>query len=247
MTGEDVRDDVARRRRWSRALWLVLPVLAAAIVGAAFVLMSLRVEPEFYREARRSLADEPTRRQAAQRFEEKSAKFARSLDVEGEWMHEFTQDEINAWLLEGLPNSRAQLPQGVSEPLVQFGGDVIQVGCRVETKQYRGILSIAVRPSIDADGDVILTLQRVRAGELDVPARQLLDEVSKSLRKAALPIELERGEEERVVVDLHRAAPDWRDVALTSISVGEGRVTFRGRRDADEPAAPPETPAASSL
>jgi hypothetical protein len=247
MSGEDVRDDVVRRRRWSRALWLVLPVLAAAIVGAAVVLTSLRVEPEFYREARRSIADEPTRRQAVQRFEEKTEQFARSLHDEEEWRHEFTQDEINAWLMDGLPESQVRLPQGVSEPLVQLGHETIQVGCRVETKQYRGVLSIAVRPTIDSDGDVVLTLQRVRAGELDVPARQLLDEVSRSLRKVALPIELERGEEERVVVDLDRAAPDWRNVALTSISVEDGRVTFRGHRDPEAASETEPPPAESSL
>lgn len=224
--------DQPRKRRWHWILWLVLPVLLATVTGAMLVLSALRSEPAFYQAARTAVQDTAVRRQAADRFEEKRTEFVHSIEQKDAWEHEFTQDEINAWLIEELPaTDTVTLPKGISEPLVQLASGVMQLGCRVETKQYRGVLSILLAPQVEEDGDVVLTVQQVKAGEMEVPAKQLLDQVSTSLSKTKLPIEFQRGEDEKIVVDLKQAAPDWQGVQLTSITVTDGKVTFQGRRD----------------
>lgn len=219
-----------RRRRW---LWLLLILFPIAILLAiaGVVLNSLRQEPRFYVQARTSIANPERRREVKAAFEEKTGQLAESLKEAPAWRQEFTQDEINAWLTDSLPQTEGvKLPEEITKPLVQFASGVVQIGCRVDTEQYRGVLSIALRPRLE-DRSLVLVIDEVRAGGLEVPAHQLLDQVSRSLAKSKLPIQLERGEEDRLRIDLTQAEGDWRDVVLSSVSVEEGRLTLEGRRE----------------
>jgi hypothetical protein len=204
-----------------------LLLLAAIIGGGWYVWTSLQREPEFYAEARTRLADPVIREAARAEFEAEARDLVEAVESEQAWTIRFTEDEINAWLLGGL-EGRTDIPEGVSEPLIQFRDGVVEIGFRVDAEQVRGVVSLEAAPSIDDQSRLVIEVRSIRAGQLAIPSASLMAVVRDKLNAEDLPIEIETEPTPRLLIDLARAQEQEPRVTLRRVAVSDGAIEIAG-------------------
>jgi hypothetical protein len=213
--------------------WLAL-LLMLAVGGLWWLYTSTREEPEFYRAARVRLADARLRQQAASQLAERAEQLAEDIQTQDEWEQEFTQRQINSWLIEELPR-QARLPKGLQNPLIELGTGLIQIGCWIESPKYKGVVSVALRPSVQSSATLAFDVESIHAGKVPVPPAEILSQFSRSLERQGLPVEIDSTNGERILVDLREAAPQLDEVVLTDLEITPQRVAIRGTSEPEPP------------
>jgi hypothetical protein len=209
-----------------------LALLALVAVGLVFVLLRLRQEPEFYRRSRAELADPAVRTAAAETFQVRAEELHEAVEHDEPFRIEFTEQQINAWLLEELPRQRSyRRIAAVSDPLLELREGLVQLGARVESDGLHGIVSVEVRPRLAADGSLLLELGEVRAGEWSVPAERWLGGFRRQIEQRGWPVEIVSEDPLLVRVSVRRFGPAWRSLQIDAIEVSEGLLTLVGASD----------------
>jgi len=218
-----------RRRLWW-VFWLFLPLLAVAILGTAFVLWSLKHEPEFYSAARAQLKDPQVRKTAVVQFEARTGELIESIRAKKPWQQEFTQDQINSWLIDELPKrTNRSLPKEVRDPLMEFKPQTVRVGCYVDTEQYRGVVSIEAKPTLIDGRTLSLEVTSIQAGSLSVPAASLIQTAVEKLHAQNVPIEWAGDSEHNIVhITLPESVTELKGIELKGVTVSEGTLTLEG-------------------
>lgn len=218
-----------RARRWFRWLWLLLPVLCATLFGVGYLLVALRREPEFYRRSAAALQDAPRRRQAAAEFSARAEEFAVAAEEERAWQIEFTEQQVNAWLWEELPRRLSPHERAVlSQPLVEFGDGSLRLGARVDSDQYRGVLSVELRPRVETEGRLVLDIASIRAGDLPIPAHRWIAEAAHQIEQSDWPVQLEQEPQLRLVVDLRELGAEWSPLRRAQLRITPELFTLLG-------------------
>lgn len=220
-----------RSRLWW-AFWLFIPVLAATVVGVALVLWSLKSEPAYYREAREKLTNPVVRKAAAQQFQQKTEELLEAVRRDDTWTEEFTDEQINSWLIDELPQrTGGGFPSEFRDPLISFQQGTVQLGCRVQSDQFSGVVSIQAKPALLGGRELELEVTSIQAGSLPLPATRLLREVVKQLQGREVPIRWNGDESSnRLVLSLPQSAQELNEIAITELTITPGRLTLRGAR-----------------
>ena len=220
-----------RRRRLWWLFWLFVPVLAVVIIGVALVFWMIRREPEFYRTARANLEDVTVREAAANEFEQKMTDLIEDIRKEKSWHKEFRQDEVNAWLIDELPNKK-NLPKQLRDPLVEFDTDTVRIGCYVETEMYTGMVSVSTKPTLVDEHSLMLEVESIQAGSLSVPASSLLQQAVQYLASHGAPIAWSGDEEhDRVTITFESTSSEVEGVRVTAVTLTKGLLRLEGVRD----------------
>jgi len=211
---------------------MFLFVFAATIMGVVFVLWSLQREPGFYRDAKSKLDNSTYRQQQAAEFERRTEEMMHLSHIKPEWEQTFTQDQINACLMEGYgTKSSSRRKKDVSSPLLEFGDGVVRIGVELDTELYQGIISIETKPTLNEDRNLALEVTSIRVGSMPIPASSLL--------KMAVE-EISRGEEsirwggdanrDIVIIKLPDPTHEFESSELTMFQVTNGELTLKGKR-----------------
>ena len=164
---------------------------------------------------------------AATEFKTQAAELETTTRSKEPWELIFTEQQINAWLIDELPRHQSGSP-GVSDPLVDLTTGVVRVGARANAPQFRGLVSVEIRPSIEEGSQLILEVDRIRAGELPIPAGRWIRDARRRIAENGWPVEIVEEPSLRIEVDLTQVAPPWNRMRLSTIAVAEGRITLRG-------------------
>jgi hypothetical protein len=197
-------------RKTSKRLLSVglMGLLAVTIPGLVWV--SLTHQPDFYRAVVRLPRGE--RAVNARRFVAQSLQLRNDICNEPTWEAIFTDQEVNAWLAEDLVTHFAdQLPPEMHEPRVVFELDRITLAFQVDQGPLSSVIWVVARPRIPEGNVIELTLEKIRAGVLPVPADRILDRITAHARDHGLDVQWRRGEEGFPIATI-RYTPDsaWR-------------------------------------
>ncbi len=216
-------------RKTSKRLLIggLIVLLVATIPGLAWV--SLTHQPGFYRAMVQLPRGE--REVKAKRFMAQSLQLRNDICNEPTWEALFTDQEVNAWLAEDLVTHFAdQLPPEVHEPRVVFELDRVTLAFQLDQGPFSSVIWVVARPHVPEGNVIELTLEKIRAGVLPVPADRILDRITAYAREHGLNVQWRVGEEGLPIVTL-RYTPDSQrdDVKLEQVQIQQGQIRLAGQ------------------
>ncbi len=223
--------------------WVLLGLLMVP-VG---IWISLTHQPGFYRAAVR--LPRAQRTVEAKHFVAQSLQLRNDICNEPAWEAVFTDQEVNAWLAEDLVTHFAdQLPPEVHEPRIVLELDRVTLAFQLDQGPVPTLIWVVARPHVPEGNVLELTLEKIRAGVLPVPADRILDRITAHAREHGIDVSWKRGDEGFPVVTVryrHESGgagdeagtgagaggddepPD--DVRLEQVQIQPGQIRLAGR------------------
>ncbi len=171
-------------RKWFKriAAGFVLLLMVAAS-AAWWAIRQTEQVPEFYRLATmdaRPGASQDQQRKASRRLTRNFERLQSAAAKEGSWNATFTNEEINAWLDEELPEKFPHLlRRGLSEPRVAIEDGRLRAAARLRNRRFDLVVSCDVRVELTEQPNLLaIRLENLRAGALAIPWSQFLDRIS---------------------------------------------------------------------
>ncbi len=212
-----------------RVFWIVLglTVLATIPLGIWF---SLTYQPSYYRDI--VFLTREQRAGKAKKFVAQSLQLRNDICNEPNWEAVFTDQEVNAWLAEDLVTHFAdQLPPEVHEPRVLFELNRITLAFLLKQGAVQSVITVVARPRVPGGNTVELTLEKIRAGILPVPADNVLDRIIEYARYHGVDAEWARKDGYPVVLMRYTPNLAREDVQLEEVQIRAGKVRLAGRSD----------------
>jgi hypothetical protein len=229
-----------------RLFWisLGLSVIAAIPIVGWF---SLTYQPSYYRDI--ILLSREKRAGKAKKFVAQSLQLRNDICNEPSWEAVFSDQEVNAWLAEDLVTHFAdQLPPEVDEPRVLFELDRITFAFLLKQGGVQSVITVLARPRVPGGNTIELTLEKIRAGILPVPADHVLDRIIEYARYHGVDAEWTRKEGYPVVLMRYTPNLEREDVQLEEVQIRHGQIRLAGRSDQAKGAFPrPILPSAKVL
>lgn len=204
--------------------------LGVAAAVPVVVWMCLTYQPSYYLDMLRLSREHRAVR--AKRFAAQSLQLRNDICNEPDWEAVFTDEEVNAWLAEDLVAHFAdQLPPEVGEPRVLFEMDRVTLAFLLRQHGVESVITVVARPRVPEANTVELTLDRIRAGILPVPADAILDRIVQHVRAQGVDAEWSRRDGRPVVVVRYAPNLERDDVRLEELQITEGQIRLAGRSD----------------
>ncbi|AMV38507.1 hypothetical protein [Planctomyces sp. SH-PL62] len=220
------------RRKLSKRWKFVGVLVGLAVLIPTAAWFCLTYEPRYYREMVPLDLPRDQIEGRAKHFVAQSLQLRNDISNEPTWEAVFSDQEVNAWLAEDLVTHFAdQLPPQVHEPRVLFESGRVILAFRLERGGLSSVITVVARPRIPADNTVELTLEKIRAGILPVPADRVLDRIIEMGRGYGVDV-VWRKVDGYPVVQLHYMPNRQRDdVRLDDVEIRTGRIRLAGRSD----------------
>lgn len=214
--------------RWLPACMFV--ALLAIVVPLGFW-FCLSHEPDFYRNMNSLTAER--RRQEARQFLAQSMQLRNDIINEERWEAVFSDQEVNAWLAEDLVKQFAdQIPSGVRDPRVAFEPDRVTLAFRLDEGRIRAVVWVVMQVRVPEPNVVALTIEKIRAGIMPVPADQILERIAAHARERGIAVHWEREGGLPVAKLSYQPHLDRRDIVLEHFQTLDGYVRLTGRSEA---------------
>jgi hypothetical protein len=215
-------------RKSSKRVLIISLIPAFLVVVPGVVWLSLTHEPKFYR----AMIEVPrARREAeAQRFVAQSLQLRNDICNEPRWEAVFSDQEVNAWLAEDLVTHFAdQLPPEIHEPRVVFETDRVTLAFQLNQGPVKSVIWVIARPRVPEGNVLELTLEKIRAGALPVPADKILDRIVEHARAHGLDVVWKRVDDLPVVTARYLPDSEREDVSLERVEIRTGQLRLVGR------------------
>jgi hypothetical protein len=168
----------------------------------------------------------------AKRFVEQSLQLRNDIVNEAEWEAVFSDQEVNAWLAEDLVQHFAdQLPPEVHDPRVLFEMNRVVLAFQLEKSGVQSVITVVARPRVPEGNTVELTLEKIRAGILPVPADNVLNRIIDHARQRGIDIQWQKRDGYPVVVMRYTPNLSRDDVQLEQLEIRGGQIRLAGRSD----------------
>lgn len=158
--------------------------MAAALVvavgaGGGAVFWSLVQVPDFYEDALAVPPDPVAQQQAAKSFEARTFQLVEDIQHSDKWSQEFDGRQVNAWLANELHSKYGDLvPPGVRDPRVGFDDKFVLLGFHYESPDWKGIVSLRLRPWVPEPNQLAIEIASIRAGLVPIPLESVLEQLS---------------------------------------------------------------------
>ena len=208
--------------------------LLLSVGGAAGVLLwTLTRVPEFYVQALSVEVDPATRKKSAEEFVANTIQLVEDIEHEPEWFNEFTQDQINSWIVEELYQKYARhVPEGVSEPRVRIVNGLIFIGFHYKQKWFNGVVSFQAKPWISEPNQLALEIESVRAGVVPIPLEKIVGNVPQQLSLKGWKIEWTQSDNGNEIAILHLDPHGQAEAVLERLEVIDGAIQMSGKEKA---------------
>jgi hypothetical protein len=224
--------------KWLRGSLVVTGIVGmVAALTAAGMYWASRQVPEFYE---RKLIVESADRDETD-FERQALALHNQLQRAGRWEVRFTEEQINAWLAEELPEKFPRLlPPAISDPRVALEHDAVRLAARYRRGNVDTVLSFSGDAYLtDQPNEIAIRIRQARAGYLPLPLGKFLEEIRERAQGAEIP--LRWAEIEGNPVALVRVPSDYGGEAcaadepqrllLEEVSLKAGEFLVAGRID----------------
>lgn len=217
----------------SRKSLVLIAILFLLVLGGSTggVYWSLVQVPEFYQRLLVAEADPVLRKEEAEKLVQRTLRLVDDIKHAATWSEEFTQTQVNSWLAEELNEEYADLiPEGLSDPRVQFSKGSIQIGFRFEQRSFKGVVSLRVKAWVPSENQLAFEIESVRAGLLPIPLEEVFDQVARRLERSGWQVEWTQSDGNDVLVfQLNQAGPN--QPVLEQVEVLDKAVRVSGRRE----------------
>lgn len=217
------------RKKTKTLLWVGI-ILAVLTATPGVVWLSLTYQPSYYRAM---VLQTPEQRQGrARKFVAQGLQLRNDICNEPTWEAVFSDQEVNAWLAEDLVTHFADhLPPEVHEPRVLFELDRIILAFELRQGSINSVITVVARPRVPAGNTVELTLEKIRAGILPVPADGVLDRIVEYARYMGVDVEWMRREGYPVILIRYKPNLQRDDIELEEVQIRTGQLRLAGRSD----------------
>ena len=208
---------------------------------------SLTYQPSYYRAMVTLPRDQ--REVGAKHFVAQSLQLRNDICNEPTWEAVFSDQEVNAWLAEDLVTHFAdQLPPEVHDPRVLFEMDRVVLAFQLDKGGVQSVITVVAHPRVPEGNTVELTIEKIRAGILPVPADNVLDRIINHARYHGVDVQLQRRDGYPVVVMRYTPNLNREDVELEELEIRSGQIRLAGRSDRTKGAFdPPRLPSRKVL
>jgi hypothetical protein len=206
-------------------------VLVASIPGVVW--LSLTHQPQFYRAMVQGSREQ--REVKAKRFVAQSLQLRNDICNEPTWEAVFTDQEVNAWLAEDLVTHFAdQLPPEVHEPRVVFEVDRVTLAFQLDRRSFHSVIWVVARARVPEENVLELTLEKIRAGVLPVPAERIIERITEQAVHHGLDVQWKRDGDLPVALIRYTPHSHRADVVLERLQIRDGQIRLAGRSHRDK-------------
>lgn len=213
--------------------WILLGTFALLTAAVPAILwLGLTYRPDFYRQ----LAEMPAERrhEKAEQFVAQSLRLRNDIVNEPKWEAVFTDEEVNAWLAEDLVTHFAdQIPPGVRDPRVMFENDRVTLAFQYEEGPVMSVVWVVLGVSVPRPNELALTIEKIRAGVLPVPAEQILDRITAFARSRGIEVAWSHVQGRPVATIRYTPDSNRRDVILELVEISQGKIRLWGKSNRD--------------
>ena len=218
--------------RWIKQIGISLLVLIIfALAAGCWALRQTQVVPDFY--ARATQTSPADIEAASQQLKADVAKLQKDVAKVGSWKAIFSEDDINAWLIEQLPIKFRQLyTKGASEPRISIQNDHLLAAVRYKDTRIDTVISCELRVELTEEPNLLAVhITNLQAGSLPLPLNRFMSEVSNEAAKGSIQIrwdQSESGPTALVLIPSKHPAYAHSPVIIESLLLIEGAVILSG-------------------
>lgn len=219
-------------RRWIKRLTLLLSGTVLLGGGTAWWLVrQTRHIPEFYSRATAQLPEKTA--EASRQLRADVDRLKADAAQAGSWRAHFSDDEVNAWLIEELPRKFPRLfALGASEPRVMIEGERLLAAVRYKNHRIDTVVSCEVDVSLTEEPNMLaVKISGLKAGALPLPLGKFLKGISKEAAKGDLDVQWDLSEEGPIaLVTVPSEHPGYviSPVTVESVEFSDGRLSLAG-------------------
>lgn len=219
-------------KRWIRSLAIIAAsLMVLALIAAVWLWRTMRYVPEFYEAAVQ--ASPPNLPAEVEGLREGFSDLREDASRVGTWKAEFTDDQINAWLIRQLMvDAPSLLPQGVSDPRVVIREGRLLAAARFQNEHFDTVISVELTAELTPQPNVLaLRFLNLKAGALPLPVGRLVDGLTREAAKRSLDIRWRSDDSGNVaLVTIPSDHPNYprKPVIVRSIRFAEGALIVEG-------------------
>ncbi len=213
-------------------------LVSGMLMGVLFVVVywahrQSKQVPEFYERAIELPPPEQVAK-SSKRMEADVQQLQDDLGHSGQWDATFEKSQINAWLVNQLPQKFPQLSKkGLQDPRIVIEDDCVKAAARFKDHRLDAVISCELRVQLtDQPNRLAISVSRLRAGALPLPISQFQEKVRKLMEKAKFELQWETRDGEPVaIIDVPREYPGRikEDVVIESIELEDKLLRVAGR------------------
>ncbi len=221
-------------------MWGIATVASLAVIITASVswwaLQRTRVVPDFYERATKQLpADLDS---AIARLEQDMVQLQGDAAKLGSWQAVFTDEQINAWLVQQLPREFPNLlPPGVEEPRIIIEDGRVLVAARYKNQHIDTVVSFEVKAALTEQANVLaIRVNNLRAGALPLPLDRFLRGISREAAKSQMEVRWDMDQSDPIaLVTIPSDHPSYiyAPVIVESVYMAEGILALAGHTGAE--------------
>jgi len=219
-------------KRWfiSLAALLVIGVVVS-ISGSWWAFQRTRVVPEFYEQAALRMPKDLD--SAIASLEQDVTQLQGDAGRLGSWYAAFTDEQVNAWLVQQLPREfPTLLPNGVSEPRIVIDDGRVFAAARFMNQHIDTVVSFEVKAALTEHANVVaIRINNLRAGALPLPLNRFLRGISAEAAKSNMEVRWDMDQSEPVaLVTIPSEHPGYKHtpVIVESVGLSNGLLTLAG-------------------
>lgn len=181
--------------RWGKRTGItMLAILLIASIAAWWLFRQTHVVPEFYQQATQQTRQDTET--GSYQLEANVAKLQEDASKPGQWKAHFSEDDINAWLIQQLPLKSQQLQiSGAKDPRIKIEEDHLLVAARYSDTKIDTVISCELSVALtEAPNLLAVHIRKLKAGALPLPINQFTDRVTIEAAKAGVEIRWDRTE-----------------------------------------------------
>jgi hypothetical protein len=204
-------------------------ILAIIIAGLLALILALRYEPKFYREA--LSVEAAVQEKASDEMLQRMSALVSNVQKTGKWRVLFTAEQINGWLAVDVRNNHPDtFPPFMDDPRADIEPDRIVLACRYEYGIISTVLTLTVKPYLAEKNTPAVQIISARAGLLPLPLGRVLDAIADSARRSELRLEWSRNGGDPVGMFVIPPPPDAGDlsVKIETIRTEKGKLFISG-------------------
>lgn len=219
-----------------KSIVLTVGILAVLLAGGVTILVVLlRHEPAFYRDAEQSPG--AVRRRYAGEFATEVMSLRTAIREARVWSGQFTSEQINACFAEGFSSYESDepeekiLPDDITDPRVCIDEDRLQLGFRYGRGLWSTLVSIELRIWVAAGEPNVIALELVsmHAGAVPITAQSLLEHVSEAARRKNVEVSWYRHRGNPVALLRFQGKRSRTTVQLEQVALESGHLLIQGR------------------
>lgn len=225
------------KRDWKRSHCVgavLVTLVVSGAVGAAVLGWAVRQTshvPEFYVRAQKQLPKRVA--EASRRLQTDVERLQDDAARHGSWRAAFSDDEINAWLVEELPKKFPRLlAKGASDPRVMIEDGKIFAAVRYEDRRFDTVVSCEVSVALTEEPNMLaVRVSNLRAGSLPLPLQGFLRGISREAATGDIDIRWDHTDEGPVaLVNVPSEHPAYvqKPVVVESVQLIDGQLLLAG-------------------